>query len=158
MFLMSIVKKVQILPLKTLVKLTRERIVKNIRRFYCLLVPLKCTWNIMMFVLLTKVLKSSNFSSSGREKILSWSMLKTGNLAVHLRLPEASNIFDDFPNGAVPLRNFRHRIFTLHASLQSTKRPREEEDTLTSSKRTKLDSTSQKSVCHVCHFKLKKKM
>ena len=86
--------------------------------------------------------------------------VKTGNLAAK-RLPEASNILDDFPNRAVPLRNFRNRIFTnTDASLgelQSTKHRREEEDTLTSSKRTKLDSTSQKSVCLV-HFKLKKIM
>ena len=94
----------------------------------------------------------------GQNPVLQY--VKTGDLAANLRLPEASNIFEDFPNRAVPLRNFRNRIFTnTDASigeLQSTKRPREEEDNLTSSKRTKLDTMSLKSVCHVCHFKLRK--
>ena len=99
-----------------------------------------------------------HYTLPGQNPVLQY--VKTGDLAANLRLPEASNIFEDFPNRAVPLRNFRNRIFTnTDASigeLQSTKRPREEEDTLTSSKRTKLDTTSLKSVCHVCHFKLRK--
>ena len=54
------------------------------------------------------------------------------------------------------LLNYTASATRISGELQSTKRPREEEDTLTSSKRTKLDTTSLKSVCHVCHFKLRK--
>ena len=87
--------------------------------------------------------------------------LKTGNLNELSEIPEASDMSHNFPDQSVPLKHLSNRIFTKEESslgyLNSTKRRREEEgDTTASSKKSKLDSTSLKSVCHVCHFKLRK--